>query len=73
MQTVERLHRLLGGDWLATSLLALAVLSVFMLLQQLAELSFGQPERRRTRHALLWMVVVVVLMTAAIRHAERTL
>ena len=66
-------HRLLGGDAWATSLLALAVLSVLMLLQQLAELSFSQPERRRTRRALVWMIVVVVLMTAAIRHAERTI
>jgi hypothetical protein len=66
-------HRLLGGNWLSTLLLALAVVSVFVLLRQLAELSFVEPELQTTRRALLWMVVVVVLMTAAIREAERTI
>ena len=64
-------NRLLGGDWIATTLLAAALLTVFVLLQRLAELSFSPPDKGRTRQALRWMVLVILLMTGALRFAER--
>lgn len=64
-------NRLLGGDWIATTLLAAALLMVFALLQRLAELSFSPPDKGKTRQALLWMILVILLMTGSLRFAER--
>ncbi len=64
--------RLLGGDGMTTVLFALGLVAVLMVLHRLAKLFSGEGERKQARRALHWMILIVVLMTGAMRHAERT-
>jgi hypothetical protein len=60
-------QRLMGGDWLATGLLAASVLGVFALLHSLAPLALGEANRRDAVRSL-WLTVFIVLAMTAARH-----
>jgi hypothetical protein len=60
-------QHLMGGDWLATGLLAASVVAVFALLHNLSTLALGQSSRRDVLRSLGLTLFIVLAMTAA-RH-----
>ncbi len=62
-------QRLLGGDWLVTSLLGLSVVSAFWLMHQLAAVALGERSPRALRMSIGLMWIVVILMTYTSRLA----
>lgn len=60
-------QRLMGGDWLATGLLATSGVALFAMLHSLGALALGETSQREIVRSLCLMVLVVVAMTA-VRH-----
>ncbi len=62
--------RLMGGDWLGTSCLALSVLATFALLHRLATASFSPANHSQARQTLFLLMLILLLMTLTLRRAE---
>ncbi len=62
-------QRLLGGDMLATGLMACSITGAFYLMHQLSAVAMGDTSPGRLRRAVWIMIAVVVLMTATARRA----
>ena len=63
--------RLLGGDWLAASLLAVSLLATLGLLHHLAAVSLGDAGRREVVRSLALMGLTVLLMVGARQFMRR--
>ena len=63
-------QRFLGGDWIASGLLGLSVVLALSLLHPLATISSGETTGRAPSLAIVLMLLVVLLMTAALHRAE---
>jgi hypothetical protein len=59
--------RALGGDIAAVLMLGASVLLVLFILQDLASVAFGDPERKKLVRIMVSMVVIVLLMTGVLR------
>jgi hypothetical protein len=64
---LEWQNRVLGGDVASVLLLGTSVLLSLFLLQDLASLAIGEPERRLMVRSIVLMLVIVLLMTAVLR------
>lgn len=65
-----RQNRVMGADLGATTLLAAGVLAALALMHVLASISLGDARRRTVFRAVLLMLAVIVLMTAALRQSR---
>ena len=59
--------RALGGDIAAVLMLGASVLLALFMLQDLASVAFGDPERKKLVRIMVTMVVIVLLMTGVLR------
>jgi hypothetical protein len=64
-------NRLIGGDWLATTIFALAIFTSLGLMHHLAMLALRDLSARRVALSAGFISAVVLLMTAALQLARQ--